>query len=126
MSRKYCKRSDQEWFTLIQDCRTSGMTICAWCEQHDITQKALTYHTKKLRQKGYSIPPKTRGTAMPAKQEIFCLDFSGEKSADAGDPAGVPAETAIRIDFRGVLVEVTNQAAQETITNTFLALRSLC
>ena len=126
MSRKYCKRSDQEWFTLIQDCRTSGLTICAWCEQHDITQKALTYHTKKLRQKGYSIPPKTRGTAIPMKQEIYCLDFSEEKTADVRDLASVSAETAIRIDFHGVLVEVTNQAAQETISNTFLALRGLC
>ncbi|MCD8216641.1 MAG: IS66 family insertion sequence element accessory protein TnpB [Clostridiales bacterium] len=126
MSRKYCKRSDQEWFTLIQDCRTSGLTICAWCEQHDITQKALTYHTKKLRQKGYSIPPKTRGKDAPTKQEIFCLDFSGEKPVGVGIPAGVSAETAIRVDFHGVLVEITNQAAQDTITNTFLALRCQC
>ncbi|MCC8044374.1 MAG: IS66 family insertion sequence element accessory protein TnpB [Clostridiales bacterium] len=126
MSHKYCKRSDQEWFTLIRDCRTSGMTISAWCVQHEITQKALSYHTKKLRQKGYSIPPKTRGTAVPTKQEIFCLDFSGEKPANAGNPAGMSAETVIRIDFHGVLVEVTNQAVQETITNTFLALRNLC
>lgn len=126
MSRKYCKRSDQEWFSLIQDCKASSLTIRAWCVQHEITQKALAYHTKKLRQKGYFIPSKARGTVLPDRQELFCLDFADEKPADVEHPAGAPAGTAIRIDFHGMLIEVTNQAAQETISNTFLALRSLC
>lgn len=126
MSRKYCKRSDQEWFTLIQDCRTSGLTIDAWCVQHEITQKALSYHTRKLRQKGYSIPPKVRGSAVSARQEIFCLDISGEQNIGVDSPAGMPADTAIRMNYHGVLIEITNQAAQDTLSNTFLALRSLC
>ncbi|MCD8013558.1 MAG: IS66 family insertion sequence element accessory protein TnpB [Lachnospiraceae bacterium] len=125
MSRKYCKRSDQEWFTLIQDCRTSGLTISAWCIQNEVTQKALSYHTRKLRQKGYSIPPKTRGTAVPAKQELFCIDLSEEKTADK-EAVVAPDNAAIRIDYHGILIEVTNQAAQDTLSNTFLALRNLC
>lgn len=125
MSRKYYKRSDQEWFSLIQDCRASGLTISAWCVQNEVTQKALSYHTRKLRQKGYSIPPKTRGTTVPARQEIFCLDLPDGKPTDK-EATVMPDRAAFRIDYHGIVIEVTNQAAQETISNIFLALRDLC
>ena len=125
MSRKYCKRSDQEWFTLIQDCRTSGLTISAWCVQNKISKKSLSYHTTKLRQKGYSIPQKTRKTVVAAKQELFCIDLLEEKPADK-EVEVTPDNAAIRIDYHGVFIEVTNYATQDTLSNTFLALRNLC
>lgn len=30
------RRTDEEWLSLIQECRSSGFSDCAWCEQNDI------------------------------------------------------------------------------------------
>jgi len=30
------RRSQDEWFQLIQECRNSGLSDRAWCEQHGI------------------------------------------------------------------------------------------
>ncbi|MFQ6806673.1 MAG: IS66 family insertion sequence element accessory protein TnpA [Lachnospiraceae bacterium] len=35
------RRSSQEWLDLITDCRTSGMTITAWCKAHAIPKGVL-------------------------------------------------------------------------------------
>ncbi len=126
MPRKRFKFTDQEWLSLIQDCKASSLTINAWCEENGITHKALDYHIRQLRQKGYAIPGKKAKTAsLPERQEVFCLDLS-EELPGKKHLSGMPGDTAIRIDYHGVLIEVTNQAAQETLSNTFLALRNLC
>lgn len=126
MAQKRCNFTDQEWLSLIQDCRTSGLTVNTWCEQHGITHKAFYYHIRKLRQKGFSIPQKTSTTPQAEKQEVFCLDLSEERSSDSSHPSAFHNATALRMDFNGVRIEITNQATQDTISNTLLALQGLC
>ncbi len=130
MNEKHLKRTDQEWFELIQDCRTSGLKIKVWCEQHSVTIKALYYHTRRLRQKGYAIPQRTVAATPLEKQEGVCLGIPNDTPSLMAAPShsvmGTAGTAAIRIDFYGVLIEVSNHAAQDTITNTFHALRGLC
>ena len=76
MAQKRIKRTDQEWFDLIKDCKTSSLKVKIWCEQHGITAKAIDYHTRRLRQKGYTIPQRIPQTFPCEKQEIVCLDIS--------------------------------------------------
>lgn len=40
--------SEAEWSTLIEECRTSGMSIKLWCEKHGITYSRYNYWVKKL------------------------------------------------------------------------------
>ena len=70
------KHTEQEWLKLIQDCRNSSMTVKDWCSQHDLTVKALYYHTYQLRKKGYTIPNKTITSDRCEKHEIVCLDIT--------------------------------------------------
>ena len=130
MAQKRIKRTDQEWFELIKDCKTSSLKVKTWCEQHGITAKALAYHTRRLRQNGYTIPQKIAQTVPYEKHEIVCLNISqnlsGTKAAaSALNPQAVPT-MVLRLDFHGVQMDISNDAAQETITNTLLALQSLC
>ena len=30
-----------KWFPIVKTCRESGMTVKAWCEQHDVNEKAV-------------------------------------------------------------------------------------
>ena len=130
MAQKRIKRTDQEWFDLISDCKTSSLKVKTCCEQHGITAKALYYHTRRLRQAGYQIPQMPVKTMPYETQEVVCLDLSKRIPAGmAGHTPSAPwtAGTAVlRLDFQGVQVEIANDAARETIANTLLALQSLC
>lgn len=130
MARKYTKRTDDEWLAMLQDCMSSGLTIKAWCQQHGITSKAFYYHKRVLCQMGYDIPKRQLSGEEKVKQEAFCVDLSEEKPAH-GDGSSVETGesgcgAAIRIDFHGISIEVSNQAAPDTISNTLSALRALC
>ena len=43
--RKY--RTDEEWLSLIQECRLSGLTDKQWCEAHQICPSNFYYLNKK-------------------------------------------------------------------------------
>ena len=45
--RKY--RTDEEWLSLIQECRLSGLTDKQWCEAHQICPSNFYYQIKKFR-----------------------------------------------------------------------------
>ena len=47
MVQRHPRRTDQEWMALIQECRTSGLTDKAWCEQHHIQRSNFYYHILK-------------------------------------------------------------------------------
>ena len=130
MAQKRIKRTDQEWFDLIKDCKNSSLKVKIWCEQHGITAKAIDYHTRRLRQKGYTIPQRIPQTFPCEKQEIVCLDiskslFSGQEETTSTDPEAANA-AVLHLDFLGTPIGISNHAAKETIENTLLALRSLC
>ena len=62
---EYPRRSSQEWLDLITDCRTSGMTITAWCKAHSIPKGSYESAVSKASGK-----PGTSGT-VPKKQDGF-------------------------------------------------------
>lgn len=130
MNQNHMKLTDQEWFDLIRDCRSSGLTVRDWCSRHDLTVKAFYYHTHQLRKKGYEIPDKTMSSVPSQKQEIVCLNIAGSFSDDWTVPRGSAKEAAsgaaLSIDFHGIMIGISNHAAQDTITNTLRALHSLC
>ena len=37
-----------QWFPIVKTCRESGMTVKAWCEQHDINEKQFYYYQRLL------------------------------------------------------------------------------
>lgn len=78
MAQYRIKRTDQEWFDLINLCGTSGMKVKTWCEQYGITVKALYDHMQQLRKKGYAIPYKQTAISLE-KQEVVCLNIADEE-----------------------------------------------
>ena len=131
MARKRVKHTDQEWLDLILDCKQSSVTNRIWCEQHSMTIKTLAYHTQRLRQLGYEIPNKIP-VSVPhekQKQEVVCLQVSDGLSSHRGmlsRPPGEFSPAAARIDFHGILIDLSNHASPEAVSNIFHALLSLC
>ena len=62
MSDQKPYRSKDEWFALIQECRSSGMTDAQWCLANGISRHSFNSALKRLRKCSYAIPSrKPRG-----------------------------------------------------------------
>lgn len=74
MEQKHLRRSEQEWQTLIRECRGSGLTVKEWCEQHHITRNSFYHHNRKSR---YSSCESTehRLPLQPERQEVVLSRF---------------------------------------------------
>ncbi|MCD7790268.1 MAG: hypothetical protein LUH55_06960 [Bacteroides thetaiotaomicron] len=126
MTRMRIRHTDQEWFDMIRDCMACGLTITDWCRQQDITIKAFYYHVNQLRQKGYPIPQRTAPVRPQEKPAPFFVDI---KAASAEEPKrSMPDAYAavIRIDFHGITIGISNDAAQDAISHTLHALQAIC
>lgn len=42
-----------QWTTRIRDCRSSGMTVKAWCSHNDIGEKQFYYWQHRVRQAAF-------------------------------------------------------------------------
>ena len=47
------RRTDEEWLSLIQQCRSSGFSDHVWCEQNDISINTFYNTVTRLRKKSY-------------------------------------------------------------------------
>lgn len=129
MAQKRIKHTDQEWFDLITECRRSQRNVKVWCEQHGITAKALYYHIRQLRQKGYPIPQKPATDLCREKQEVVCLNVPQglfPDGATTSSPLTDKDRAAICLNFHGIHMEVTNHAGKEVISNLFQVLLGSC
>ena len=72
--RKY--RTDEEWLSLIQECRLSGLTDKQWCETHQICPSNFYYQIQKFRKRACEIPESHSKTTLTAqKQEVVQVTF---------------------------------------------------
>lgn len=87
----------QYWLDVIRQCRASGLTNQAWCEQHDISLKSYYYWLAKIRKIAIEeLPRKSIGTnssadlqsvllpqADPQFTEISLTDSTASRSSPA-------------------------------------------
>ena len=123
-------KSDQRWFDLIQQCRTSGKSDRQWLIDNNIKSGSFYYHIKRLREKACEIPMSSFARGVET-HEVVPLVINEDLPLPESDPviSGTVAasnEVALRLTIQNVTVEITNQATQSVIQNTLSALRSLC
>lgn len=126
MVQRHKRRSDQEWFNLIQRCRTSGLTDKAWCEQQHIHRSNFYYHVRRLREQACEIPDNLV-TSCRDVQEVIQVDFSEPKMIPSDSkPAGYDNSPSVRLVFPCFSVEISNSASGSVIQETISALQKLC
>ena len=85
----------QYWLDVIRQCRASGLTNQAWCEQHDISLKSYYYWIAKIRKLALEeLPRKSHGyrpvmeqtalmpDAAPELFEKFCIKTDVYRTSD--------------------------------------------
>lgn len=124
------RRTDEEWLSLIQECRSSGFSDRTWCEQNDISINTFYNTVTRLRKKAHMIP-KAAGPTMDNSPEIVPLSFVEESCTQMPDsprqlPAGVTSSgEALTIMVNGCKVAINNHAGRDVIYHTISALREL-
>lgn len=71
------RRSAEEQYQLIMECRNSGLSDYQWCMEHNINPGTFYNWVKRLRQKAcYDIPPANGRESYKAapKQEVVKLE----------------------------------------------------
>ena len=110
--------SRDTWQSRIHDCRSSGLTISAWCEQHNIRESTYYYWLRKLRQElVVSKSIDSRDLANPSFCEIDLAD------SHVGATEGV---TALKLQLPGLLLEISSSANPQEIRVAYSVLKSLC
>lgn len=119
-SMEYPRRSSQEWLDLITDCRTSGMTITAWCKAHSIPKGSYESAVKRLVNQGLLAPSPKRRAASSGR--VVCISDPAA-SAHPGKDFG---RTALILEIYGSRLEIMDHAAPEIIRSTLTVLQELC
>ena len=88
----------QQWQQQIMDCRSSGLTVGAWCEKNSMSKKTYYYHLRRVRESmieaGSAIVPVGSKALSCDKIEIFCEDI---KVALPGDSDVQMLSTVLRV-----------------------------
>ena len=103
--QEYNTRSKlSEWSNRVSACRSSGMTVKAWCAQNGLSEKTYYYWQRKV---------------FRASTE------EGTRFVEiTGNGLGKSTTDAATIQANGILVRIHNGADRETLTALLEAIRS--
>ena len=124
------RRTDEEWLSLIQECRSSGFSDRVWCEQNDISVNTFYNTITRLKKKACMVPEATRPT-VDDSSEIVPLLLVSEAHSQMPDstlqlPTDVaPSGEALTIMVNGCKVSINNNACRDVIYHTISVLREL-
>lgn len=63
----------QYWLDVIRQCRASGLTNQAWCEQHDVSLKSYYYWIAKIRKLALEELPRKNHGCRPVMERTVLL-----------------------------------------------------
>lgn len=50
----------KKWIPIISECRKSGLSVRAWCQENGVNEKQLYYWQRRIRQKVVETPQDTQ------------------------------------------------------------------
>lgn len=129
------RRTADEQYQLIMECRSSGLSDYQWCTEHNINPGTFYNWVKRLRKKAcYDIPAATgRGDYKPAlKQDVVKLevipDHQGVLIPSAGStmrPVEEPSP-AIEIMFGNISIKISNDVDPKLLSQILKTVTGTC
>ena len=120
MNKKHAPgRSLEEWMELVNECRQSGLTDAAWCNEHGISPNCFYNAVTRLRKKACQIPdPVGKASTLDLtshKQDVVQIAIEPESSPtglipDNGNrPMPLDNSHTIEIEADGLLIRMSNE-----------------
>ncbi len=111
-------RSLDEWMELVTECRQSGLTDAAWCNEHGISPSCFYNAVTRLRKKACQIPdPVGKSSTLDFtshKQDVVQIAIEPENSSAELLPHTRTSSTyldnshTIEIEAKGLLIRMSN------------------
>lgn len=127
-------RTLNEWMLLITECRQSGLSDTAWCEQNDIPATSFYNAVSRLRKKACSIPKATGKSNIidlaASKQEVVKVEITSDTAPIEMIPQPEPSPVyldnshTIEIAMNGLNIRLTNSASPLLLDYILNALRT--
>ena len=116
----------QYWLDVIRQCRASGLTNQAWCEQHDISLKSYYYWIAKIRKLALEELPRESHGCRPAIEQTAlmpdaALEFTEVSLRGRLDSSAAPAAV---LHTGTVTVELFEDTPCELLEAILKAVRS--
>ena len=119
MSKKRAPgRSLEEWMEPVTECRQSGLTDAAWCNEHGISPSCFYNAVTRLRKKACQIPePAGRASTLDLtshKQDVVQITIEPEDSPAELLPHAENSSMyldnshTIEIEAKGLLIRMSN------------------
>ena len=119
MSKKRAPgRSLDEWMELVIECRQSGLTDAAWCNEHGISPSCFYNAVTRLRKKACQIPdpaPKASTLDLTShKQDVVQIAIEPDSSPaelisnKANSSMYLDNSHTIEIEVRGLIIRMNN------------------
>lgn len=129
MIQKRTRRTNEEWMNLIQECRTSGLTDRQWCMEHNIQPSSFYYHIRRFREMACDIPKSAALSSHVDTHEVVEISFDDPVIYQPERKNTIHEQifdAAVRIHVNDFQIDVSNNAAHETILATLSVLQRLC
>lgn len=128
-------RSLDEWMDLITECRQSGLTDAAWCNEHGISPSCFYNAVTRLRKKACQIPdPAGKASTLDLtshKQDVVQIAIEPETSPAELLPNArnrsmyLDNSHTIEVAMKDITVRISNDADPLLLTRTFRLLQEL-
>lgn len=112
-------RSLDEWMDLVTECRQSGLTDAAWCNEHGISPSCFYNAVTRLRKKACQIPaPVGKACTLDLtshKQDVVQIAIEPESPPtelipDTGNSSmHLDNSHTIEIEAKGLLIRMSNE-----------------
>ena len=112
----------QLWISRIQECRSSGITVEAWCKQQGFSSKNYYYWMRKIKREAFEALPAERKPTAKMQSVVYETPF-------AEIPVITTPENTIavcRIQLGNAVLEVNSGADSVTIENVLRTIKNLC
>ena len=127
------RRSMEEWMELVTECRQSGLTDAAWCNEHGISPSCFYNAVTRLRKKACQIPnPVGKASALDLtsqKQDVVQIAIEPESSPaglipdNGNSPMHLDNSHTIEVSMKDITVRISNDADPVLLTRTFRMLQ---
>lgn len=108
----------RQWMDLICDCKASGKSVKAWCDEHGICIKTYYYWQRRVRA---TVCEKMEAPGLPMVSMSNVPAFAEYRQSDIK-----PADLAITLHISGATIKIHNGADASIIASTMNALKNIC
>ena len=133
-SKRAPGRSLDEWMELVIQCRQSGLTDAAWCNEHGISPSCFYNAVTRLRKKACQIPESANKASTldltSHKQDVVQIAIEPENSPEELLPNPMDSSMyldnsyTIQIETNGILIRMSNSVHPSLLNLLLKTLRN--